>query len=507
MSHDANYSKGVNLADVDLDGSLDVIAASSTGQLNLWRQNGTRFPGFPVNLSGRVQASRAVGDLDGDGDLEIVVSTNSPSSSAFISAYHHTGARLPGWPRVVGPSWEPTLYDLNNDGRPEIIFADLQHVQARFIDGTMVPGFPTSEIGYTAGAVAVGDLDGDGSPEILVKSLNPDIYLYCFHADGSLAEGWPKYMGFESYFGGPSMADLDGDHRLEALATCSGSGFTYLHAFSGDGTPVPGFPLTVDGLQCYSSPVIGDLNLDGSPEIYFSTKNATGSLYGVDNRGAILHNFPVYYQLNVECSPIIGNLDLDPDLEVLVADTEDPGDMIAFNRDGSTVDGFPFYQVVGPGPASPALGDLDGDGDAELAMTSHFGSVYVWDLNTPWHPQKSMWSTFLHDNWNTSQYGFISPDETADVSEWGGVASERLVQAFPNPFSATTRLVLRSPVPTAPILIIDPAGRLVRELAPVGASGADPMWDGRDAAGRDLPSGRYLIRNSSASAGSVILLR
>src|SRR5262252_282689 len=73
----------------------------------------------------------AIGQLDASRDLEIVVPYRDSSGNWFLDAFKYTGQRLPGFPYAAGGepiNTSPTLFDLDHDGRDEIIFTRGTHV-------------------------------------------------------------------------------------------------------------------------------------------------------------------------------------------------------------------------------------------------------------------------------------------------------------------------------------------------------------------------------------------
>src|SRR5256885_583673 len=73
----------------------------------------------------------AVGNLDGDSNLEIVVPYRNSSGQWVLDAFKYTGQRLPGFPYLAGNeemNVSPTLYDLDGDGRNEILFTRGNHL-------------------------------------------------------------------------------------------------------------------------------------------------------------------------------------------------------------------------------------------------------------------------------------------------------------------------------------------------------------------------------------------
>ncbi|MEN8165102.1 MAG: VCBS repeat-containing protein [Acidobacteriota bacterium] len=234
------------LADLDQDGKLEVIL--NFDKYYAWKYDGTSLPGWPIDIPGTLQIPAAnimpvVGDLDDDGDYEIVFS-NIPAHQneliTWIYAYHHDGSVVDGWPVEdigVGSSNRfnsPALADIDNDGKPEVITlkagAD-NEVCVYHHDGTMAAGWPRavnlSGMGsfyYIANSFtpSVGDVDGDGEVEIAVVAMdrsNSDVpAVYLFNADGTDVAGFPFPTEVYSMLASiPSMVDLDNDDRAEIL--------------------------------------------------------------------------------------------------------------------------------------------------------------------------------------------------------------------------------------------------------------------------------------------------
>jgi hypothetical protein len=158
------------------------------------------------------------------------------------------------------------------------------------------------------------------------------------------------------------------------------------------------------------------------------------------------------------------------------------GVIYGFELDGTVTADFPIDKLGVCGPNGPEVGDIDGDGDLELAFVGGTGQVSIWDLPVAYHEPTTGWGALFHDDWNTNQYGFVPPEDLAAVpSEVPGIMPQLL--AHPNLFDASGRQV-------ATLL----AGKL--------AAGTQTCkWDAREAA-----SGIYLAKLETARGSTSLRL-
>jgi hypothetical protein len=186
--------------------------------------DGSRVSGWPVavaDVGANITASPAVGDIDGDGHLELVV----PNSAGWIYGLNHDGTVMSGWPKwiysntgTICPS--PALADLNNDGKLEVVIAglDTKCYIVRY-NGTAYPGWPQfyTTSGTTESSPIVADINGDGSLDILLACESGR--LNAWKQDGTAIAGFPIQLG--SFIRGtPMVQDVDYNGDLELAATC-----------------------------------------------------------------------------------------------------------------------------------------------------------------------------------------------------------------------------------------------------------------------------------------------
>jgi PKD repeat protein len=370
------------LGDLDGDGDLEVVVGSNDSNVYAWHHEGSPVTGWPKITSGQVTSSPALGDLDGDGDLEVVVGSNDSN----VYAWHHDGSPVAGWPQTMGDRVQnsPALGDLDGDGELEVVVVvgSEDNVYAWHNDGSPVAGWPQTTGSGINGSPALGDLDGDGELEVVVGSEDN---VYAWHHDGTALTGWPRFIAFMAWVVAcPGLGDLEGDGELEVVVGALDYG---VYAWHHDGTAVIGWPQST-GANINSSPALGDLDGDGDLEVVVGSD----TLHAWHHDGTPVTGWPQMGRGG--SSPALGDLDGDGDLEVVVGSSD--YNVRAWHGDGTPVTGWP--QSTGASiNSSPALGDLDGDGDLEVVVGSlEDYKVYAWSCDTL-TDDTLPWPMFHHD--------------------------------------------------------------------------------------------------------------
>ncbi|MDP6798088.1 MAG: C25 family cysteine peptidase, partial [Candidatus Krumholzibacteria bacterium] len=399
--------------------------------------NSTGTTGVLTQAANDVAGSVTLAPLLGTETLQIVVAArgSSPPGLKAIYAFDGEGNVLPGWPRETEDwIWGNLLAeDLDGDGDLEIAGVDndgivyaFHHDGSELVDGDADPssiGVLARGIGaWSIGSPAAADLNGDGAKELLISSR--DNLLHAFQSDGSEASGFPV-SGSLSSRSPLVVADLMGDGAPEILFLSASNA---LHAIGFDGVEMAGFPLSYpnDFGSTGPSPVPVDLDGDGVMEIFLPrivSENEETHLHLIDLSGNEQPGWPIILETSMQSSPVVGDIDGDGSLEFIIG-SED-GTVFGFNVDGSIQPGFPI-KVGGEVRGAPALGDLDSDGDVDLILASWNRGVFAWDFEGRFDLENFPWPTQSGNYRRTGRLG--------DADSFDKTPPQLSLAVFQNPY-------------------------------------------------------------------------
>ncbi len=440
-------SDGCALADVDRDGVLDLVCNPAGGDVNPSpvvvfgiRESPTRFSSAEHAVDGLRESPtlpskgklRAVADLDGDGHVDLI--TGDPDFDLLAVYYSQDPAPSPAplfkdGLRVTAPSSSRcVIADLDRDGHPDLVCATDAGVEIRWQDaaapGTFSP--PTTLVGAVAcSCIAVGDVNGDGCPDLIVGvpgacltlirnpaviraflppipmpqspggnfrsvavcDLDGDGHLDCValrESPSKASLGRGQGNGFFDVFTeldvavtdprDVACADLDRDGHPD-LVVCGSTECAVVRQVGGD-LPVKWSPPEVLRLQRGVRVAVGDVNGDGQADVITSGDEGVEVALQSSFDGTFL---PAYALSTQACGGLsVCDLDRDGNLDVCFVESE-AGRLVCVTGDPD----FDLLRIVslnGLPPGEPILrisvatGDLDGDGRLDLVTSCPDGS-------------------------------------------------------------------------------------------------------------------------------------
>ncbi|MCC6486975.1 MAG: PQQ-binding-like beta-propeller repeat protein [Candidatus Hydrogenedentes bacterium] len=308
-----------------------------------------------VPPSGYVDLSPGLDDLDGDGQLDVVV----VSTNGLTAALDAAGAEL--WRheargRICAP---PTVADITGTPSPEVLVANVQG-QIYCLDGAtgsvVWETALASRLEYATSALAAGDVDGDGLPEVVLADREGAVI--CLNDNGEQAWSSAASLGVPSC---PALGDLNGDGTLEILI---------------GGTKAALVCLSAEGKELWraeggagGSPTLCDLDKDGALDILAGVDAA---LTAFDAQGKLLWSFPMQREMDSALS--VADADSDGELEVYAVDLA--GTAVCVTPNGQKR----WTASVGERVRrSPSIGDVDGDGVVEILIAGYSRALYVFD--------------------------------------------------------------------------------------------------------------------------------
>ena len=255
-----------SLADLDNDNDLEIVFVTSVGNDNgdiyAIHHDGSVMDNFPISLNGKMLVGPALGDIENDNIMDIIVCAWDEK----IYAFDYLGNMKPGFPFVSTFRFNTpaTLVDLDFDGDLEIIAGnDLGKLHVLHHDGSEMATFDTGD--DIRGGISVGDINDDGVYEILFSGYDDMVHVWD-PLNNVEVQGWPFNMSSNSLTE-PLTADLDGDGDLEIIATKKSGVLYVLHH---NGELYNDFPMNVSGL-IEATPAIADIDGDSDYEIILPT--------------------------------------------------------------------------------------------------------------------------------------------------------------------------------------------------------------------------------------------
>ncbi len=364
FSYPSPYSAGFSLliaADVNRDGALDLIgvgggAFSSNTVALLGRGDGTFRTPLISPLPGIVSPSDlAVGDFDGDGELDVMVAG----------------------------------YSLPSSITPDALLLQRGFGNGAFSPPTTIPGVPSPL------TLAASDFNGDGKLDVAVGEFVAQVNgtsLYVLFGDGhgGFANSWSAELGTVMSMG---TGDFDGDGTTDLIAMGSPAapGGVVPFLSSAGGALTAGVPPTLPPTLISSVLATGDFDHSGSLDVALTDVTQSGGVAVLLGKGDGTFTMSPVSEVSFQRALTLAAADFDQDghLDIATADVATGNARVALGRGDGTFDLTIQLSYCSAAPTGAnfggsevrnvAVGDFNGDGKPDLAMAAPCdGNAVVW---------------------------------------------------------------------------------------------------------------------------------
>ena len=485
-----------------------------------------------VNLGYSSLATPAIADIEGDGEAEIVVTTNLEGNNNGLNmvSYKSTTGNNNGnhqcaidfGPAQLGGGIVPQsvlLADLDNDGKRESLATTqfLNYKNNPNTGGMKVLNHNGSER-FSIGASNFSGQDwrelcgytmpvaydfGNGSEkEVVMCTAQDGIFVYDHYGNNygtnpriSPISGWANDYP-------PILADIDnngvmdlmflsveilqnGNSRAKICAVETNN-FSYLSGWDPTNVQCSTVNLSTHREDSYHSqnvPLfsVGDLNKDGSLEVVYGS---AGYVYIYNSNGVITNIISVGEDYNpwIRTIPILADVDDDDsDLEIIVSsysNTSHLSKIYAYKMGGTLVSGFPLSIPIEI-KNSPCVDDIDNDGLNELIVTTA-EKVYVWDTYGDCSNNFYGWPMYRRDAQNTATYPICECSEATTTITQDQIWDNNRNLKGDLEISANTTLTITGTLRMAENakIIVQPQGKLIVDGGAITNLCPGKMWKG-----------------------------
>ncbi|MFC1687977.1 FG-GAP repeat domain-containing protein, partial [Patescibacteria group bacterium] len=337
-------------------GVADIIATPASGggpQVILANENGetlANFFAYSTNL--RIGMETVTADIDGDGISEIITAPGS-GAAPQVRVFDRNGNVLSqffAFPSHLRDGVHVTAGDVNGDGKAEIIVAPKAGAapQVRVFDGdgnVLTQGFVYNTTFRGGVELAVGDVDGDGIPEIVAapeSNGGPEVVIM----DGENANIDNRFDAYASTLRGGfhlTTGDVNGDGSADVVIAPKAGHAPQVAVYEADGTAVLRFFAFADTFRGGVNVSVGDVDNDGSNDIVVSPQSSAGpQIRTFNNDGTVKAQFFSYAStLRGNFTSFVADLNGDGTTEIVTAPGPGMGPQVrTFNQNGTALSQF-----------------------------------------------------------------------------------------------------------------------------------------------------------------------
>jgi hypothetical protein len=367
------------------DNNLTVFVNNGDGSFQTGVYYGAGLNALTSTNASLYPYAATIADVNGDGKNDIVSSNDDGGDVTILLGSGDGTVTVPTIGFATGgyPYTPAFVADFNGDGLADIMVSDDIFSMAflrGYGDGTFRAALdyysPTANNHYDYSiGIATGDFNGDGLADFVVGQEGDStlgITVFLSNSDGSMQSGVNYGAGGQMYY--VTVADLNGDGKLDIVSVDDSAGVVQVFTGNGDGTFVQGSTFATDtaGGPYPQGLVAGDFNHDGKADVAVLNSNNynVGILLGDGNGGfGTPTTYPIsQYAYDLTAADLNGDgfldvavpLDNTGNVAIFMANNDSSG---TFQPESDAAFGGQYLRGI-------AAGDLNGDGKVDLAVTS-----------------------------------------------------------------------------------------------------------------------------------------
>ncbi len=397
VSIDENGPNALYLADMDNNGLLDVLVASRAGDRTVLIPQAS--PGIfeaAIVLSDETSGASSViaFDMDSDGDLDVASTSRFDNKLAiyehFSGPAQHDMLQF-GPPniltRIGAPSVQSaTTADLDGDGDLDVLSAvfGVDHfVWNENRNGTFGPDQLISDRAEGTETAIGADIDGDGDQDVVTASYFDDKLAWHENLDGKGSFG-PQRVVTGDITGPEDVVanDVDGDGDLDLLSVSRDNNMVvWFENLDSRGVFGPSRLISDTQLQpttVRTADIDGDGDVDVLVNAYDPNDSSIAWYENLDGQGNFSEERTITVLVNIATATAAGDFDGDGDIDIVSVSGGDNKVAWYDNTDGAGTFGEQrIISGANSGVFDVQLGDLDGDGDLDIATASLLGDAIV----------------------------------------------------------------------------------------------------------------------------------
>ena len=380
--------RSVAIDDINKDGKLDLMVGmsglSGVGQMALLTGTGTGSFSAPTVVStGPTPSSVVTGDFNVDGNLDVVTASLTGNAVSLLETTA-AGAFIVADKVQLGSGSFPAnvvVADFNRDGKPDVATADEASDDVSIATGNGLGAFSAPTVigtGLNSGPVVLAPIDTnhDNAPDLVVLTSSNTMSVLQNNGTGAMTATNGLSIGACNDPSAVAVGEINGDQNPDIAFTCDisyhvctrrGTGGTGASAFG------PVVCTLVDPVP--EGVAIANYDFDSLQDIAFSSETSNWVAIGFSNGSGAFWDIPSSFPTGTGPWGVAkGDLNGDGYMDIVVANST-AGTVSALLGDGGG--GFSFPSIdspAGEGPVAVALADLNADGKLDAAVVNSNGN-------------------------------------------------------------------------------------------------------------------------------------